>query len=49
MLSDPEAIDNNKFVTYDLLKKANISSSSILPMCQDTGTAIIMSKKSYTD
>jgi fumarate hydratase class I len=45
ILDDPEATDNDKFVAYDLLKNANISSGGVLPMCQDTGTAIIMGKK----
>jgi len=42
---DPEASDNDRFVALDLLKNANISAAGILPMCQDTGTAIIMGKK----
>ena len=45
ILDDPEASDNDRFVALDLLKNANISSGGILPMCQDTGTAIIMAKK----
>ncbi|WP_412057853.1 fumarate hydratase [Bartonella sp. DGB2] len=45
ILDDPEATDNDKFVAYDLLKNANIAAGGILPMCQDTGTAIIMGKK----
>src|SRR5690242_21806574 len=45
ILADPEASDNDKFVAYDLLKNANISAGGVLPMCQDTGTAIIMGKK----
>ncbi|NRG18466.1 fumarate hydratase [Rhizobiales bacterium] len=45
ILDDPEATENDKFVAYDLLKNANISSHGVLPMCQDTGTAIIMGKK----
>jgi fumarate hydratase class I len=45
ILGDPEASDNDKFVAYDFLKNANIASGGILPMCQDTGTAIIMGKK----
>jgi len=45
ILNDPEASDNDKFVAYDLLKNANISAGGVLPMCQDTGTAIIMGKK----
>ncbi len=45
ILEDPEASDNDKFVAYDFLKNASISAGGILPMCQDTGTAIIMGKK----
>ena len=45
ILDDPEASDNDRFVAYDLLKNANISAGGILPMCQDTGTAIIVGKK----
>ena len=45
ILEDPEATDNDRFVAYDLLKNVNIAAGGILPMCQDTGTAIIMGKK----
>ena len=45
IMDDPEASDNDKFVALDLLKNANISAGGILPMCQDTGTAIIMGKR----
>lgn len=45
ILDDPEATSNDKFVAYDLLKNANIAAGGILPMCQDTGTAIVMGKK----
>ncbi len=45
ILEDPEATDNDRFVAYDLLKNANIAAGGVLPMCQDTGTAIIMAKK----
>ncbi len=45
ILDDPEASDNDRFVALDLLKNAGIASSRVLPMCQDTGTAIIMGKK----
>ncbi len=45
ILDDPEASDNDKFVALDLLKNANIAAAGVLPMCQDTGTAIIMGKK----
>ena len=47
IMEDPEASDNDRFVTYELLKNANISAGGILPMCQDTGTAIIMGKKGH--
>ncbi len=47
IMADPEASDNDRFVTYELLKNANISAGGILPMCQDTGTAIIMGKKGH--
>ncbi|WP_374308184.1 fumarate hydratase [Methylocella sp.] len=45
ILDDKEASDNDKFVAYDLLKNANIAAGGVLPMCQDTGTAIVMGKK----
>lgn len=45
ILDDPEASPNDKFVALDLLKNANISAGFVLPMCQDTGTAIIKAKK----
>jgi fumarate hydratase, class I len=45
ILDDPEASDNDRFVAYDFLKNANIAAGGVLPMCQDTGTAIIMGKK----
>src|ERR1700751_4061616 len=45
IVEDPEASNNDKFVAYELLKNANISAGGVLPMCQDTGTAIIMGKK----
>jgi fumarate hydratase, class I len=45
ILDDPEASDNDKFVALDLLKNANISAGGVLPMCQDTGTAIVMGKR----
>ena len=45
ILDDPEATSNDKFVAYDLLKNANIAVGGVLPMCQDTGTAIVMGKK----
>jgi fumarate hydratase, class I len=45
ILDDPEASPNDRFVALDLLKNANIAASGTLPMCQDTGTAIVMGKK----
>src|ERR1700746_665297 len=45
ILDDPEASANDKFVAFDLLKNANIAAGRVLPMCQDTGTAIVMGKK----
>jgi fumarate hydratase class I len=45
ILKDPEASDNDQFVALDLLKNASISAGGILPMCQDTGTAIVKAKK----
>jgi fumarate hydratase class I len=45
ILDDPEASDNDRFVALDLLKNASISAGGILPMCQDTGTAIVKAKK----
>lgn len=45
ILDDPEASDNDRFVAYDLLKNACIAAGGVLPMCQDTGTAIVMGKK----
>ena len=45
ILDDPEASANDRFVATDLLKNANVSAGGILPMCQDTGTAIVKAKK----
>lgn len=45
ILKDPEASSNDKFVALDLLKNAGIAAGGVLPMCQDTGTAIVMGKK----
>jgi len=45
ILDDPEASSNDRFVALDLLKNANISAGGVLPMCQDTGTAIVFGKK----
>lgn len=45
ILDDGDASSNDHFVAWDLLKNANIAAGGVLPMCQDTGTAIIMGKK----
>src|SRR4051794_41160362 len=45
ILDDPEASPNDRFVALDLLKNANVSAGGVLPMCQDTGTAIVMGKR----
>jgi fumarate hydratase class I len=45
ILDDPQASANDKFVALDLLKNANIAAAGVLPMCQDTGTAIVMGKR----
>jgi fumarate hydratase class I len=45
ILEDPEASPNDRFVALDLMKNANIAAGGVLPMCQDTGTAIIMGKR----
>ena len=45
IINDKDASANDRFVALDLLKNANISAGGILPMCQDTGTALVMGKK----
>ena len=45
IVDDPEASANDRFVAIDLLKNANISAGGVLPMCQDTGTALVMAKR----
>jgi fumarate hydratase class I len=45
IVKDPESSPNDRFVAIDLLKNANIAAGGILPMCQDTGTALVMGKK----
>ncbi len=45
ILDDKQASDNDRFVAMDLLKNANIAAGGVLPMCQDTGTAIVLGKK----
>jgi fumarate hydratase class I len=45
IVDDPESSDNDRFVAMELLKNANIAAGGVLPMCQDTGTAIVLGKK----
>ena len=45
ILSDPEASDNDKYVALTFLRNAEVSAKGLLPVCQDTGTAIILGKK----
>jgi fumarate hydratase class I len=45
ILDDPEASSNDRFVALDLLRNANIAAGGVLPMCQDTGTAIVMGRR----
>ncbi|WP_412540740.1 fumarate hydratase [Longispora sp. K20-0274] len=45
IIEDPAASPNDRFVALDLLKNANIAAGGVLPMCQDTGTAIVMGKR----
>ena len=45
ILDDPEASDNDRFVALDLLRNAAVAAGGVLPMCQDTGTAIVKAKK----
>src|ERR1700750_1851242 len=45
ILDDPEASPNDRYVARDLLKNACIAAGGVLPMCQDTGTAIVMGKR----
>src|SRR5436190_4763939 len=45
ILDDPDASPNDRFVALDLLKNANIAAGGVLPMCQDTGTAIVSAKR----
>ena len=47
IIDDPEASANDRFVALDLLKNANVAAGGVLPMCQDTGTAIVMGKKGH--
>ncbi|MDP7381785.1 MAG: fumarate hydratase [Alphaproteobacteria bacterium] len=45
IIADPEASNNDRFVAIEFLKNANVAAAGVLPMCQDTGTAIVMGKK----
>ena len=45
ILEDPDASENDKYVALTLLKNANTAAGGVLPMCQDTGTAIVVAKK----
>ncbi|MGZ4553916.1 MAG: fumarate hydratase, partial [Mycobacteriaceae bacterium] len=45
IIEDPEASGNDRFVALDLLRNACVAAGKVLPMCQDTGTAIVMGKK----
>ncbi len=45
ILKDPEASENDRYVALEFLKNANISAAGVLPMCQDTGTALVFGKK----
>ncbi|HQT66737.1 MAG: fumarate hydratase [Rhodospirillales bacterium 20-60-12] len=45
ILDDPEASENDRYVAMEFLKNANISAAGVLPMCQDTGTALVFGKK----
>ena len=45
IIDDPEASPNDRFVALDLLKNVNISAGGVLPMCQDTGTALVLAKR----
>jgi len=45
IIDDPSASPNDRFVATDLMKNANIAAGGVLPMCQDTGTAIVSAKR----
>jgi fumarate hydratase, class I len=45
IVDDPQASPNDRFVALDLLRNANVAAGGVLPMCQDTGTAIVMGKR----
>ncbi len=48
IVDDPEASANDRFVATDLLRNACVSAGGVLPMCQDTGTAIVIGKRTET-
>ena len=48
IVDDPEASPNDRFVATDLLRNACVSAGGVLPMCQDTGTAIVIGKRTET-
>ena len=48
IFDDPEASENDRFVALELLQNANISAGGVLPMCQDTGTAIVFTSSGVT-
>lgn len=45
ILSDPEASDNDRFVALEMIKNAVIAAEGVFPLCQDTGTAVVIGKK----
>ncbi len=45
ILDDPGASDNDRGVAVAMLKNAEVAAHGVLPLCQDTGTAIVMAKK----
>ena len=47
IVDDPESSGNDRYVALDLLKNANVSSGGVLPMCQDTGTALVHAKRGH--
>ncbi len=47
IVEDPESSGNDRYVALDLLKNANVASGGVLPMCQDTGTALVHAKRGH--
>jgi len=45
ILEDPEASENDRYVAFEMLKNAVIAAEGVFPMCQDTGTAVVIGKK----